>query len=129
MSKVFTMRGILALVLVSMFSFTGCATIFKGTNAKVGFESAPPQAEVWVNGNLMGKTPLKLKLNVKEDYRIEFRKEGFQSEVVLIQNKVGAGWIVLDVLAGLVPVIIDAVTGAWYDLDQKNVNVVLKAQQ
>lgn len=41
----------------------------------------------------------------------------------------GAGWIVLDVLAGLVPIIVDAATGAWYGLDQDNVNAVLEKQQ
>ena len=123
------MRKVLVLALVCSFAFSGCATIFKGTNGRVDFMSTPPEAEVWVNGNLMGRTPLKLKLNVKEEYRIEFRKEGFQTEVSLIQNRVGAGWVILDVLTGLVPVIIDAVTGAWYSLDQKNINAVLKAQQ
>ena len=43
-----------------------------------------------------------------------------------ITNHVGAGWIVLDVLCGLVPVIIDAATGAWCDLDQKNIKAVLE---
>jgi hypothetical protein len=33
------------------------------------------------------------------------------------------------VLAGLVGVIVDAATGAWYSLDQKNVNAVLEKQQ
>jgi hypothetical protein len=77
----------------------------------------------------MGKTPLQLKLASKKEYAIEFRAEGYQPRVYNISNKVGAGWIVLDVLAGLIPVIIDAATGAWYKLDQDNINAVLIKQQ
>jgi hypothetical protein len=46
-----------------------------------------------------------------------------------ITNHVGVGWIVLDVIFGLVPVIVDAATGSWYELDQKIVNALLEKQQ
>ena len=36
---------------------------------------------------------------------------------------------VIFVLAGLVGVIVDAATGAWYSLDEKNVNAVLETQR
>lgn len=77
----------------------------------------------------MGETPVALKLECKKTYTIEFKKEGFEARTYTINNHVGAGWIILDVLAGLVGVIVDAATGAWYSLDQKNVNAVLKKQQ
>lgn len=107
---------------------SGCATIFKGTNEEVRFGSEPQKAEVWVNGAKMGETPLSLKLESKKTYHIEFRKEGFKTATINITNHVGAGWIILDVLAGLVPVIVDAATGAWYSLDQKNIDAVLDQQ-
>ena len=46
-----------------------------------------------------------------------------------IQNKIGWGWVVLDVITGVVPVLIDALTGAWYDFDQRYVNAILERQQ
>jgi len=106
-----------------------CATIFKGRFNEVNFNSNPQRAQVWVNGKYMGETPLSLKLEVNKTYTIEFRKEGYKSKVVNITNHIGAGWIILDVLGGLIPVIIDAATGAWYELDQKNVNAILEKQQ
>lgn len=118
------------LVLFSFVFFTmSCATLFKGTSEEVRFGSDPQRAEVWVNGERMGETPLTLKLESKKTYTIEFRKEGYRTETRRITNRIGAGWIILDVLAGLVPVIIDAATGAWYSLDQKNVDAVLIRQQ
>lgn len=101
---------------------TSCATLFKGSTDKVNFGSNPIGAEVYVDGKLMGKTPLNLELVSKKTYVIEFKIEG-QTKTVNLLNKVGAGWIVLDVLGGLIPVIVDAVTGDWYQIKEKNVNI------
>ncbi|MGB9588967.1 MAG: PEGA domain-containing protein, partial [Armatimonadota bacterium] len=89
----------------------------------------PAGAQVYVNGTLMGTTPISLKLQKQKTYTIEFKKEGYHTRTVQLTNSVGAGWIVLDVLGGLIPVIIDAATGSWYSLDQDNVNAVLERQQ
>ena len=119
---------ITAVALACLFVFS-CATIFKGNSSKLDANSSPQGAEVYVNGNLMGETPVRLKLESKYTYSLEFRKEGFKTKTINIQNHVGAGWVILDILAGLVPVIVDAATGSWYDLDQKNVNAILEKQQ
>ena len=111
-----------------LFFLSNCATLFKGTNEEVRFGSEPQKAEVWINGAKIGETPISLKLESKKTYQIEFRKEGYRPVTRTITNHVGAGWIILDVLAGLVPVIVDAATGAWYSLDQKNVDAVLEKQ-
>ena len=111
-----------------LFFLSSCATLFKGTSEEVRFGSEPQKAEVWVNGAKMGETPFSLKLESKKTYQIEFRKEGYKPVTRNITNHVGAGWIILDVLAGLVPIIVDAATGAWYSLDQKNVDAVLEKQ-
>jgi hypothetical protein len=49
--------------------------------------------------------------------------------LIHIKKKVGAGYIVLDILAGLFPIIIDAATGSRYSLAQKNIDAVLEKQQ
>jgi len=108
---------------------SNCALVFKGTKQEVSFRSDPQRAEVYVNGIRMGETPLTLRLVTKQTYVIEFKREGYKPKSVQINNKVGAGWVVLDILTGLVPVVIDAATGAWYSLDQKNIDAVLEKQQ
>jgi hypothetical protein len=122
-SRIFGSLVIVVLLLAS------CATIFKGSTQKVNFGSDPSGAKVYINGQLMGTTPFELGLQSKHSYTIEFRKEGFQNKTVLITNSIGAGWIILDVLLGLIPVIVDAATGDWMYLDQTNVNAALEAQQ
>jgi hypothetical protein len=113
-------RGVSFLLVLLLV--TSCATLFKGSTDKVNFGSNPVGVEVYVDGKLMGKTPLNLELVSKKTYFIEFKMEG-QTKTVNLNNKVGAGWIVLDVLGGLIPVIVDAVTGDWYQIKEKNVNV------
>jgi hypothetical protein len=123
-------KAISFFLLVSfVFVLSNCATLFKGTTEEVNFGSDPLTADVYVNGQLMGQTPMALTLKVNKTYTIEFRKEGYKSQTYTINNTVGAGWIILDVLAGLVGVIVDAATGAWYSLDQNNVSAVLRKQQ
>ncbi|MFC2164019.1 PEGA domain-containing protein [Acidobacteriota bacterium] len=117
-------------LIISLILFlSNCATLFKGTSEEVNFNSDPQAADVYVNGQNLGKTPVALKLKVNKTYAIEFRKDGYKSMSYNINNSVGAGWVILDVLAGLIGVIVDAATGAWYSLDQENVNAVLEKQQ
>ena len=127
-----TKRTIIALICLLSFliwSSLGCASIFKGTSTNIDLSSDPSSAKVYVNGNLMGTTPVKLKLESKRVYQIEFKKEGFETKTFTITNHVGVGWIILDILGGLIPIIVDAATGAWYGLDQSHVNAVLEGQQ
>ncbi len=128
--KVSIMRKKLLIVLIS-FSFltVGCATIFSGSTQKVSYSSEPSGAKVYVNGQYLGNTPFELNMRKNKSYTVEFKKEGYRSRTVIINNNVAAGWIVLDVLGGLVPVVIDAATGNWYSLNPDNVRAVLEVQK
>ena len=121
------MKKLLAIGLVVLM-FSGCATILKGDSAKVTFTSTPTQAQVLIDGSPIGVTTIEAVLKVNRSYNITFRKAGFADQTYVLTNRVGALWIVLDVLSGLVPLVIDAATGAWYEFDTTNVNVTLTPQ-
>jgi len=129
MKQIHNIRTVFCLIAVAAFIFNGCALIFQGTSKNMSFDAGPGSAEVWVNGAKVGVTPCKVELKRNQEYSIEFKKEGYQTKSYRITNGVGAGWVVLDILGGLIPVIIDAATGAWYGFDQDNVNAVLEKQQ
>jgi len=129
MRHIHRIGAFLCLLATFFFVFNGCATIFKGSTDTVSYSSDPSGAKVYVNGQLMGTTPFQLELKSNQTYTIEFRKEGYENRTVILNNSVGAGWIVLDVLFGLIPIIVDAATGNWYSLDQSHVNAALEAQQ
>jgi hypothetical protein len=119
---------IIALIVIAAFSVS-CATVFKGNHSRVGFSSDPRGAKVYVDGAYMGDTPIRLRLESRHDYTIEFVKDGYKTKVFHLTNHIGPGWVVLDVILGLVPVLVDAVTGSWYDLDQRHLNAVLERQR
>ena len=119
------MRHILlaACVLVA----TGCATVFKGSNEKVSFSTEPENASVYVNGMYSGKGAFQQNLASNGTYAVECRRPGFEARSQTINHSVGAGWIILDVLGGFVPLIIDAATGSWNQLDNTTVRCSLEA--
>jgi len=77
--------------------------------------------EVYVDGKLMERPPLIL--NCREKDLCHRFKIGGPNKTVNLVNKIGPDGIILDVLCGLIPVIVDAATGSWYALTPKNVNV------
>ena len=129
MRKFYKIGLFFSLITVISFTFTSCATLFKGSTDGVNFSSDPRGAKVYVNGDLLGTTPFELELKSNKTYTLEFKKDGYETRTVLLNSSVGGGWIVLDILGGLFPVIIDAATGNWYSLDQDHVNAVLEQQQ
>lgn len=124
------MKQILVILIafLTLASISGCATLFGKKTHLLAVSSDPRGAEVYVNGFKMGVTPIELNLKADKSYIIEYRKEGFESVTRVVNTKVGAGWIVLDVIGGLIPVIIDAATGNWNKLDQDSVNAALIKQ-
>jgi hypothetical protein len=105
--------------------FTGCATLFSSGPNTLALQSDTAGADVYINGNLRGKTPLTLELDNTKPVTVTFKQAGRQDQTVEVGTKVRGGMIVLDVLGGLVPVIIDAATGEWKKLDTKLVNMNL----
>jgi hypothetical protein len=112
----------ISLALIICFSLTSCATIFKGTKEEVRFESKPGSAEIWIDGVKFGNSPVVVTLESKKTYTIEFHLNG-KTKTVRLTNHMNAGYLILDILCGLVPVIVDAATGAWFKLDSNNVIV------
>jgi hypothetical protein len=120
----FIMRKMIAtaiILLVVSLTFTNCAALFNSGGGVVSFSSNPSAAEVIIDGQSLGKTPVTLDLDRTTTHQVIIKKDGVEKSYIL-QNKVGAGWIVLDLLGGLIPVVIDAATGSWYTLSPKTVN-------
>ena len=101
----------------------GCATLLRGPTTMVTVRSDVPGAEVLVDGEVRGATPVVLALEHRASHNILVR-HGAVARAYRLESTVGLGWIVLDlVLTSLVGVIVDAVTGAWSSLSQEDVVV------
>ena len=109
-----------------LLNFTGCAALFNQKEVVTPVQSSPDGAKVYVDGGYVGISPVKVKLNTANNHTVMFEKEGYEKQTYFVNKTVGVGWVVLDVFGGFIPVIVDAATGSWYELSDKNVNVVLE---
>ena len=53
---------------------------------RVGVESAPVGAEVYLDGELMGVTPLQLRVGTGGDHSVMVKKEGYRSELLVLNS-------------------------------------------
>jgi len=111
--------------LILVGSAAGCAALFNGKTTPVQMNSNPVGAEVLVDGTRVGTTPMSVDLSNDQTHTVTFRIVGLSPVTCVLNRKVGVGWVVLDVLGGLIPVIIDAATGSWYELDKNVCNGTL----
>ncbi|MBM4159415.1 MAG: PEGA domain-containing protein [Ignavibacteria bacterium] len=105
------------ILILSFFCYSGCATIFVGGKEDINLSSEPSGAKILVNGQNEGKTPAIITLKRGKEYIIEFVKEGYESKTFRATYGIGAGWLILDILSGLIGVVIDAATGNWFGFD------------
>lgn len=110
--------GLIAMMLL----LGGCGALFNGGPATVNFTSTPVGAEVIVNGTPRGVTPVMLPLAKNQNHIVLFKMAGHSDFGVALDRQVSAGYVVLDVLGGLLPVVIDAATGSWYELSTNSVH-------
>ena len=111
--------------IVMVFVLSGCATVFSGSQDKISVYSEPEGAEVKVDGVAVANTPAVLSLSKKTSHMITISAESYRPEYFTVENSLGAGWLVLDVLTGVVPVIADAATGNWNHLSPDTISVRL----
>ncbi len=105
---------------------TGCATLFGTRSVPVSFNSNPQGADVVIGGNSLGTTPVTVNLSNHVGHTVVLRLEGYQDFTCTLETSVGAKWVILDILAGgLVPIIVDAATGQWKELQTDVCNATL----
>ena len=113
---------------VVIFNLLGCATVFHNPSHPINVNSDPAGAKIYIDGHYVGETPVVYKVDGRETHEIEFRKEGYKSKAYHLENFVGGGWVVLDIIFGLVPVIVDAATGQWFYPSEENVIIALEKE-
>ncbi|MBN2227277.1 MAG: hypothetical protein JW763_07910 [candidate division Zixibacteria bacterium] len=113
--------------LILLVALTGCGTLFNGSLEAVKVDANPYNTKVTTQPESGDhKTPTILRLERKNSYLLTFSRNGYESKQVLITRKADVGIVILDVLfTGLIGVIVDATTGAWYNLDPTFISVTL----
>ena len=89
---------VLALFAIAL---SGCATLFTRPSQAVPIDSAPPGAEVFVDGTLVGTTPITLELARRTEHELLLRL-GDKEQSVTLRSGIASTFVALDVAPGLV---------------------------
>lgn len=106
---------------------SGCGAIMHGPRQLVDVQSSPSGAKVETSpATGTFTTPTTLNLERKHNYILTFSAPGYAPATFSIQNGLGTGTVIADVLlTGLVGVLVDGMTGSWYGLKTESTNVTL----
>lgn len=117
-----------ALLLIFVFcSLSGCGAMLTGTHETIPTDSNPQGAEIWIDGVMVGKTPLKLEVDSSAEHTIVFKYED-KEHSIRTTHRLKGGFVFLDIFfTGLIGIIVDAATGGWYVATPSSINVDLEA--
>ncbi len=121
----------IALVLISMLAMQSCATLLAGSSSHVKVSGTPDSARVYMNGNYVGVAPVRVKVprGKNKNITIVIKKENYKPSQVPMSSKLSTGYLLLDLISGGVPVIIDFVTGDIYAPYPKKINYNLEPKK
>lgn len=115
--KLKTLKIITLFILAGLF-FQGCATILGGkSNTLVFSEKNLTHAKVFIDGELVGDAPGKIKLpkhKIQHGCILVIKAEGYTEKEYLILRKQNAIYSVVDLLIGGIPLAVDFTTGNIY---------------
>ena len=112
-----------AVILLSLSLF-GCAAVFRGSKDTITIESDPAGAEAKKGERKLGVTPTKYDVERGAVTQITLTKSGYEDHHGLVKKQMNAGWLTVDIITCVIPValcipiLVDALTGAWYDVDE-----------
>ena len=113
-------RAKLFLLLVAISAFfcaTGCATILNDDPELIIVSTNPTAAKVFLDNNEVGTSPLTVKMSIDQSHIIRVEKEGYETKSETIVRRIGWGWVILDIICGIIPVVVDLITSKWYELN------------
>lgn len=131
MIRYIKVKSTIAVALMMVFIMSGCATIFKGSEADVRVNSSPAGATIEVNGINSGLTPQTLSLKRNQTHQIEFSRDGYESVLFNVERKFDIGTTVIGNIFswGIIGIIVDVATGAAYTLTPADLQANLGALQ
>lgn len=111
---------------LAVFLITGCATIMHGSSQEVSISSNPSNAEVTVNQQPMGTTPVVLDLDRKDTHRVAIELDGHLPYEMTLSRGV-SGWVAGNIIfGGLIGLAVDAISGGMYKLSPEQITAEMR---
>ena len=129
MSKFFTKFGQVFLLITVIVFFSSCATVFGGKRNTIKVEAGSPEkAQIYLDGKYLGETPFEArvsKYDLQEGSIIEIKKENYETMTYEVKRSPHIAYVISDLL-GVVPLLIDVVTGNIYRPNTNKIGYELK---
>ena len=113
-------------VILSFVVLTGCATILSGSKQPLNVRSNVEGADVYVNGELVGKTPFSGTVKKQKSMHIRVSKAGYQQEEMILKGSVESVFWLNILVGGLLGSTTDLATGSMWQVSPNTYNVDLK---
>jgi hypothetical protein len=118
--------AVAACALAVALGLSGCATIIRGRHDQVKIESFPSGANVWIDGQHRGKTPLRVSLAREAGHSVRFTLDGHEEVTIQTDKEKSTLYVILDIFLGIFPAgAVDGATGAWYSIGPNPMRVLL----
>jgi hypothetical protein len=115
---------------LAFVALAGCATMFGGGPDAVPIQTQPSGASIYINGHVVGQTPMVLGLDRGSPALIELYAPGYRPVTIQLKKSIN-GWFIANVVWFylIVPWIVDVVMGNWQAYDDNVVLVPLQPAQ
>lgn len=112
----------IASLLLLTFILTNCGTIMQGSKQQVGISSNPSNADVSINGQSKGTTPVSVDLKRKDSHMIRLELAGYEPYETTLTRKT-SGWVWGNIVfGGLIGLAVDAAAGGMYKLTPEQIS-------
>lgn len=111
--------------LAMLLGTTGCAAVFKGSKQEVRFSADPQGSDVRADGRYLGPTPTVARIDRDRPQNVSVSKQGYKPQQVQLRKQADTPWFFWDIATCVVPVtlcipvLVDAISGAWYSFDDE----------
>jgi outer membrane protein OmpA-like peptidoglycan-associated protein len=121
----------ITLLAAGALMLSSCATIMRKDKVQtVNFAPEQDNTMVFVNGIYKGMSPVSMEVDVTEEYEVTYLKRSYVSENFTLKKGIIPKWLFADLaclpVTAVVPVIVDAATGAWKGIKTNNMPKSMK---
>jgi hypothetical protein len=123
------------ILIASLLLLQSCATLLrkpksKDTKTEIYITSVPPNADIYVDNKVVGKTPLSYTHTGRKTASVQIKKEGYLNEQSGIKRKINPLWTGISIIGGVfpgmgIPIFIDYSSGGIFDIKTDSISVEL----
>jgi len=120
------MKKLFLIILPAIALLYACGTIIHGTSQPINISSTPSRAKVYINEQIIGKTPTFVTLSRAKNHTLRIELPGYHPyETALTMNI--SGWAFGNIVFGLIPgFVVDSLTGGLYRLTPEQVQAEMQ---